>query len=254
MKLRKRLLIAPAVILPGLFALVLTSCKTMPEQQGIAGQSSIATEKDTENGLDENGNPVGMEVEIYTFATAPVSIERNEVSSFKLPNGDIHWYEPVFVAEKGINWVQAKALAEQAGGYLATITSEQENLFVFNLIKDKKYWFQWDHTHNYVMNGPFLGGFQPMGDFANDQNWKWVTGEEFTYEDWCHDGDDGDEDPRPNDQPNDATGNQNVLAYGELNKPVPSWGDFPHMLSSYNDVHDGKSHGFIIEYEAKPIK
>ncbi|MGB5446031.1 MAG: hypothetical protein WBM99_11060, partial [Psychromonas sp.] len=221
---------------------------------GIAGQSSIATEKDTENGLDENGNPVGMEVKIYTFATAPVSIERNEVSSFKLPNGDIHWYEPILVTEKGINWVQAKALAEQAGGYLATITSEQENLFVFNLIADEKYWFHWDETHNYVMNGPFLGGFQPMGDFANDQNWKWVTGEEFTYEDWCHDGDDGDEDPRPNDQPNDATGNQNVLAYGELNKPVPSWGDFPHMLSSYNDVHDGKSHGFIIEYEAKPIK
>ncbi len=236
---------------------IILSCQTAKGEsnaQGVIGSSAIATEKETEVGLNDDGYPVGIEVTLYTFDTVPVALERNDAQSFEMPNGEIHWYEPVWVTEKGINWVQARALAEEAGGYLATITTEEENLFVFNLIKDEKYWFQWDETHNYVMNGPFLGGYQPLGDYDNDENWKWVTGEEFSYEDWCLNGDDGDEDPRPNTQPNDATGNQNVLAYGELNKPVPCWGDFPHLLSSYKDEHDGQAYGFIIEYETEPLK
>jgi len=38
----------------------------------------------------------------------------------------------------------------------------------------------------------------------------------------------GDEDSRPNDQPNDATGNQKIIALGEVNIPVSTWGDFLH--------------------------
>jgi hypothetical protein len=56
-----------------------------------------------------------------------------------------------------VNWVQAKALAEVVGGHLVTLHSKQENEFVFNLIKDKKFWFKWDSSHNYVMNGPLMG-------------------------------------------------------------------------------------------------
>lgn len=56
-----------------------------------------------------------------------------------MPNGEQHWFDPVYRPEVGINWVQAKLLAEEAGGYLATLHSEAENAFVFSLIADLKY-------------------------------------------------------------------------------------------------------------------
>ena len=201
--------------------------------------------------LDENGNATPEEP-IYIFDNAPTPIMRQTPVSFTLPNGETHWYEAIYLPEGGINWVQAKALAEQAGGYLVTLHSEEENTFMFNLIKDEKFWFKWDETHNYVMNGPFIGAFQPAGSLEPDGGWKWVTGEEWTYSNWCQDGVEGDRDPRPNNQPNDATGNQNVAAYGEINDPVSYWGDFPQQLGTYDSPFPGAAYGFIIEYNEEP--
>ncbi|MGD2176182.1 MAG: DUF1566 domain-containing protein [Anaerolineae bacterium] len=47
-----------------------------------------------------------------------------------------------------------------------------------------------------------------------------------------------------------AEGNQNVLAMGEVNIPVSTWGDFPHRLSSYNDPNEGGVYAIVTEYEA----
>ena len=202
--------------------------------------------------LDTNGNETSGGSPLYTFENAPVPIVRIEPVTSKLPGGETHWYEVVYLPEGGINWVQAKALAEQAGGYLVTVHSDQENEFVFNLIKDKKFWFSWDASHNYVMSGPFIGAFQPEGSKEPDGGWKWVSGENWTYSNWCKDGVNEDRDPRPNNQPNDATGNQNVAAYGEVNEPVSYWGDFPHKFGTYNSLFPGKAFGFIIEYNNNP--
>ncbi len=43
-----------------------------------------------------------------------------------------HWYEAVAVGPSGITWADAKTAAEAQGGYLASIASDAENLFVFN--------------------------------------------------------------------------------------------------------------------------
>ena len=205
-------------------------------------------------GLGEDGFPEsGCEVPIYTFNDAPVEVVRWDASGdFILANGEAHSYEVVYLPEGGINWVQARYLAEEAGGYLATVTSDEEAEFLLNLVQDEKYWFQWNETHNYIMNGPFLGGYQPAGSNEPDGNWQWVSGEPFEYTNWAYDGMAGDEDSRPNDQPNDATGNQNVIALGEVNIPVSTWGDFPYRLSSYNDPNEGGVYGFIIEYDQSP--
>lgn len=203
--------------------------------------------------LDSDGNEIDFRPsQRYTFTSAPVPIIRSAATAFTLPDGRMHWYEAVRTPEGGVNWVQAKALAEQAGGYLATLHSKEENQFVFNLVADKKFWFEWDGSHNYVMNGPFLGGFQPSGSREPDDGWKWVSGEPWTYRNWAWEGMPGDRDPRPSTQPNDATGNQNVLAFGEVNEPVATWGDFPHKFSSYQSEHDGKAYGFVIEYNRQP--
>ena len=39
--------------------------------------------------------------------------------------GNEHWYR---VIDGGISWLDAKDAAEEAGGYLATITSQEEDL------------------------------------------------------------------------------------------------------------------------------
>jgi len=92
----------------------------------------------------------------------------------------------VMVPLQGATWVQAQADLQArlgAGWYLATITSREENDFIFNTLVlpsgGSKYW---------------LGGFQnPPDETAADLGWSWVTGEDFTlYRNWA------------NAEPNDA--------------------------------------------------
>ncbi len=91
-----------------------------------------------------------------------------------------HWYDAVYV-EGGITWSEAKAAAEAAGGYLATIHSDEENLFAYDLASDSTYWERW--LNNEL--GPFLGGYQPEGAAEPDGGWAWVTGEAWSYEAWA---------------------------------------------------------------------
>lgn len=89
-----------------------------------------------------------------------------------------HFYEAVSVPE-GISWTDAKTAAELAGGYLATITSEPENAFVFSLIDDASFWKP-------GVGGPWLGGYQPEGSPEPDGGWRWVTdNESFDYTHWA---------------------------------------------------------------------
>ena len=72
----------------------------------------------------------------------------------KNEGGNGHFYEAVLVPE-GIDWNEAKAAAESAGGYLATTTSEEENEFVFGLVSgDAAFWII-DAPGN--GRGPWLG-------------------------------------------------------------------------------------------------
>ncbi|MCB1920716.1 MAG: DUF4214 domain-containing protein [Candidatus Competibacteraceae bacterium] len=207
--------------------------------------------------LDANGHetaPSECAIPLYTFNNLPVSLVRGTPQPFTRPEGGTHWYEAVYLPNGGLNWLQARALAEEAGGYLATITSSAEGEYIFSLIDDPKYWYQWDSTHNYVMSGPFLGGYQPGQSAEPSGGWRWVSGEAFAYTHWCRDGIEGDQDPRNNNQPNDASGGQDVIAFGEVNIPVSYWGDFPHSVGGLDDKgSDTKVYGFIIEYDANPL-
>ena len=65
--------------------------------------------------------------------------------------GNGHFYE---VISEALTWTDARDAAISAGGYLATITSEAEDIFVWNLL---------DSSHFGGHYGPWLGGFQPDG-------------------------------------------------------------------------------------------
>jgi hypothetical protein len=151
--------------------------------------------------------------------------------SWDHPDGTTHWYEAVSVPS-GINWIEANESATSAGGYLVTLTSQEENGFVFSLIDDDIYWYE---RPNSILAGPWTGGLQPQGSPEPDGNWHWVTGEPFTYINWT-----------PPNEPNNMNGNQNRIHFGEaLHEKVSTW----------NDVDAGQPHirGYIIEYDDEPV-
>jgi VCBS repeat-containing protein len=94
------------------------------------------------NGADENHDPVAV---ADTFLNVPLGWTLG-------PNN--HLYE--FVSAPQITWEEAKAAAQTAGGYLATITSDAENDAVFLQVQNKVAW---------------LGG----SDLGQEGTWRWVT-------------------------------------------------------------------------------
>ena len=63
-----------------------------------------------------------------------------------------------------VTWYAAKWICENRGGHLATITSAEENAFVRSIITGE-FW---------------IGGT----DADDEQHWRWVTQEAFSYENW----------------------------------------------------------------------
>lgn len=97
---------------------------------------------------------------------------------FNASNG--HYYElHTFTDDWRLDWSEAKAFAENltyegGSGYLATVTSQEEDDFLWNVLGAQ---------------GSFLGGFDVSGYDSNldqwqHQAWQWVTGEAFSYANW----------------------------------------------------------------------
>jgi hypothetical protein len=70
---------------------------------------------------------------------------------------DGHCYEAVLAP---VSWYEAKAAFENPGGYLVTITPEQEHEFVFKLVKRNTFWYL-DTWGNGL--GPWIGDTRRMG-------------------------------------------------------------------------------------------
>lgn len=186
-----------------------------------------------------------------------VQVTRNPVKAYTDEEGTTHYYEPIFVGSGNLNWYQAAALAEDAGGYLACLESAGENDFVFSLINDDTYFWHFEENgeHYGISIGPFLGGYQPEGSPEPDGGWIWLSGNEWDYTNWAQDLNDGvtDKDPRNNTQPNNSGTGQPIMGFGEMNIPVPTWGDYMEAVGAYGLTRSpGKNYGFIIEYEHDP--
>ena len=72
------------------------------------------------------------------------------------------------VALDGRNWAEIKAYCEENGGHIATIMCEDENRYVYEQM------VQWGFDCAYF-------GYT---DEETEGEWKWVTGEQTTYENW----------------------------------------------------------------------
>ena len=200
---------------------------------------------------------VDSKYQFFTWEELPpdLIIERMPVKEFTNPDGVTHYYEAVHYPKHGsINWHQGAYLAQDAGGYLACPTSEEENTFIFNLVNDRKFFHFFPPyqeggrggNHYEIGIGPWLGGYQIKGSPEPGEGWTWMSGEEMIYKNWAKDLEDGviDRDPRDNTQPNNSgRSDQRTIGFGEMNIPVPTWGDYM----------DGTGNGgFVIEYESNP--
>jgi hypothetical protein len=110
--------------------------------------------------------------------------------------GNGHFYR---VNCASLDWDQAKAAAIAVGRHLVTLTTSQENAFVFDLVDDAGYWTLDSGSCNI---GPWLGGFQPQGAMEPAGDWTWVTGEPFGFTAWW-----------PPNEPNDSGGDEDFLHF-----------------------------------------
>lgn len=155
--------------------------------------------------------------------------------------GNGHWYEafqgPLLSSgvHGVITWADAMLNAEAEGGYLATITSAEENEFVFHLVDTPEFWGT-DGLAGYF--GPWLGGWQEPDAADPAANWLWVTGEPFDYTNW-HPG-----------EPNDMFGNQEedrLLFFAAEGLTGP-------RSAFWNDERGGRrvAVAYVVEYVPEP--
>lgn len=78
-----------------------------------------------------------------------------------------HYYY-VYNINTGTTWEEAKQYCESQGGYLATITSPEEQAFISSLVQNQKKRSYW------------IG----LTDEEESGDWKWVTDEPFSYSNW----------------------------------------------------------------------
>lgn len=140
-----------------------------------------------------------------------------------------HWYE-VVVSPEWFYWNDANAAAVAKGGYLATITSNEENNFVFDLTVNTP--GAWGFSAEWAI-GPWLGGYQDRNapDYSEPSGgWRWVTGEPWGgYTNWLQ---------QPYPQPDNWLDKEDYLLYWGYWQITPTWNDALGFLHSYVIEYD----------------
>lgn len=121
--------------------------------------------------------------------------------------GNGHFYNVVGVA-KGISWTDADAAATKRGSgwHLATITSAEENAFVYSLVAGKPQF--WKCCDGGVSTGPWIGARRAGGAGT----FSWVTGEPFDYTNWAA---------------GEPAAGDRVTLFAAGSPDGPQWGTFP---------------------------
>lgn len=166
-------------------------------------------EVQTNNDIDGDGIKNGDEIDCdYTMEIPDDTVEYNG-----------HYYK---VFDIGDFCISAQSYCESAGGYLCTITSQEEQNFVLSLLSDSGKNVYW------------LGGTKT----ANQ--WGWITGEDFSYTNWG-----------PN-EPNNMEGSENYLQFYAKDyrqKIAGDWNDASNVGAEYaSDFYSVSNTGFICEW------
>lgn len=138
----------------------------------------------------------------------PDDFEHNQIFNKKIPveavkyNG--HYYY-VYDVDTVTDWSAAQEYCEAKGGYLSTITSQEENDFLYNYI------------HQCGYESAYFG----LTDEGSEGTWSWCNGEPLSYVNWA----DG--------EPNNENDSENYgMLYWKYTDGAWNDGDFGHMTDS----------------------
>lgn len=127
--------------------------------------NEFLTPKEFENMVKENGDELDI-TELKTFKLNSLNSE-NKTDNDELKNNTLtkNKYK---VINESMTWHEAKEYCEKLGGHLVTITSKEEQNFINSLLNEDKnlYW---------------------IGLVSNNNNWEWITGEDYKYTNWAKD-------------------------------------------------------------------
>ena len=152
------------------------------------------------------------------MCTVAVSAKKDYTSiAESIYNG--HTYQ---MFDEGMKWSEAKEYCENIGGYLACITSEDEQEFIMSLINDGE------------KNCYWLGGYK-----KNSGSFEWLSGEKFVYDNW--------------DVSEPSGGEEDCLQIYRIPDPA----NWDCTAGSWNDIvdegavnfHSTKNFGFICEWD-----
>ena len=137
---------------------------------------------------DTDGDGLSDSYEVFLHKTNP-----------DLPDTDDDGLTDLFEVQDGVfgvvegsyTWHAAYSDAQKRGGHLATITSEVENLVLFDFLKNK---------YNKI---PCL--WLGATDEKKEGRWDWVTGEPWAYQNWRRGG------PIKTDEPNNGSNIEHYL-------------------------------------------
>ncbi len=157
------------------------------------------------------------------FAVVSSNVWADSAVIYNPANG--HSYQRI---DTVMTWHEAKAHCESLGGYLATITSQAENDFVYGNIgiDGKDIW---------------LGGT----DEVVEGTWEWITGEAWDYTNWAP------------GEPNNVGGVEHYLSF--FYAYSSQWNDLrDHVNASFicewdDLVYDGAISGFVTTTFHMPI-
>ena len=154
---------------------------------------------------------------LVNFCTVmPISAFAKDDEMQEISSDNGHRYQ---LFDTSMSWNEAEAYCESLGGHLATITSEEEQAKIEELLTIG------------TRNSYWLGAT----DELTNGEWLWVTGEDFSYENWA------------NGQPdNSYNGSESYLGISRINQSwadANEWNDFLIDALSTNG-------GFICEWES----
>ena len=153
-----------------------------------------------------------------------------------------HYYE--YVEDRGVAWTEAKTKAENRTysgmhGYLATLTSKEEDEFAQSLITGYG-WLGGTCDYNYIFDENGNKIYNSLNDSL--WNWYWVTGPEACTKFWDRTGTLNTYTNWASNQPDNARGEYYLHFY--TNK---LWNDFCDVNSPFGTIY-----GYIVEYGGMP--
>ncbi len=160
-------------------------------------------------------------------------------------SGNGHWYEVIrtwenpYLPDSGVTWDEAQSYALSLGGYLATITSAEENDFVYSLLESSDEWI-------------WLGGRQEDGAPTPDAGWYWVTGEPWTYTNWARYSNPDYYEPNDQNRGGDWSyiednGEDYLMMFNIIAR------DGSPQYGTWNDTTNTPKAVFVVEYDTYPI-